>query len=248
MSIHETAVVADDTVHLGTSVIGPFAVVGVDSVTGDEGHVVICDDSTVSSHAVVGRGVTLGPGCHVSPGAVVMTSVPEFAVVSGNPAQIVGYRDTFTAGRAPLVDPDRGDRDVPVEGVSLHQLQMATDLRGVLRAVECDDLPFDVHRVFSVSEVPHGNVRGAHAHRECHQLLWCVAGSLRCLVDDGRRRAEVLLSPNGIGLHMPPGIWGTQYQYSPGTVLNVAASHPYDADDYIRDYPTFLQFLGPVRR
>jgi dTDP-4-dehydrorhamnose 3,5-epimerase-like enzyme len=244
MSIHETAVVAADTVQLGDVAVGPYAVVGIDTSDNDDRPVVIHGGTSVASHAVVNRGVVLGAGCQILPSAVVHDNVPENAVVGGNPARIVGYRDPIAAGRAPLVDPARGDTEVPVEGVSLIPFQVVTDLRGALRALECDHLPFAVRRVFTVSEVPNGDLRGAHAHRKCHQLLWCVSGSLRCLVDDGRRRAEVLLGPGGMALHMPPGIWGTQYRYERDTVLNVAASLPYDAEDYIRDYASFLEYVG----
>jgi hypothetical protein len=38
-------------------------------------------------------------------------------------------------------------------------------------------------------------------------------------------------------------VWGTQYKYSADAVLLVFASLPYDADDYIRDYGTWLETL-----
>jgi dTDP-4-dehydrorhamnose 3,5-epimerase-like enzyme len=180
----------------------------------------------------------------VLPGAIVETNVPGNSIVGGNPAQIQGYRDSLASGPAVLVDPSRGDREVPVDGVQLLPVQLARDLRGALAAVECSFIPFPVARIFTVNDVPDGNVRGAHAHRTCHQFLWCVAGSLRCLVDDGRRRSEVLVSADGLGLYMPPMTWGTQYRYVPGTVLNVAASHAYDSGDYIREYDEFTALLS----
>jgi hypothetical protein len=38
--------------------------------------------------------------------------------------------------------------------------------------------------------------------------------------------------------------WMTQYKYTPNAVLLVLASHPYDADDYIRDYDEFISMIG----
>lgn len=241
MAVHPTAIVAKDSFIRGAWDVGPFAVVGVDGAAGKGTPVEVADGAEVSSHAVVTRGVRLGAGCLVLPGAVVDTDVPVNAIVGGNPAQIVGYRDSLASGPAILVDPSRGDTEVPVDGVELLPLRLATDLRGALTAIECDELPFVVRRIFTVNEVPDGNVRGAHAHKQCHQFLWCVAGSLRCLVDDGTRRAEVLLSGDGMGLYMPPRTWGTQYRYEAETVLNVAASHPYEAADYLRTYEEFLR-------
>jgi hypothetical protein len=240
LSVHETAIISADTVLHPDSRVGPFAVIGIDSAAASLGPVEVGRGAEVSSHAVITRGVRLGAGCLVLPGAVVENSVPGNSIVGGNPAHIMGYRDSLDAGPARLVDPSRGDRDVAVDGVKLLPVQLARDLRGALAAVECSFIPFPVERIFTVNDVPGGDVRGAHAHRTCHQFLWCVAGSLRCLVDDGKRRSEVLLGADGLGLYMPPMTWGTQYRYVPGTVLNVAASHPYDSSDYIREYDEFI--------
>ena len=81
------------------------------------------------------------------------------------------------------------------------------------------------------------------AHRECEQVLVCVAGSVRAIVDDGTSRREFLLDSPDVGLYMPPMTWGTQYRYSADAVLVVLASLPYDASDYIRDYDSFLAML-----
>jgi UDP-2-acetamido-3-amino-2,3-dideoxy-glucuronate N-acetyltransferase len=88
--------------------------------------------------------------------------------------------------------------------------------------------------------VPSTDVRGAHAHRRCHQLLVCVQGSVNAVVDDGTERQEFVLDRPDVGLHMEPMIWGTQYRYSADAVLLVLASDPYDAGDYIRDHEVFL--------
>ena len=101
-------------------------------------------------------------------------------------------------------------------------------------------LPFRVKRFFYVSNVPEGEPRGIHAHKECHQFLVCVAGSVKAMIDDGQHREVISLSSNGEGLHMPPLTWGAQYDYSPDAVLLVLASHPYDAEDYIHEYEEFL--------
>jgi UDP-2-acetamido-3-amino-2,3-dideoxy-glucuronate N-acetyltransferase len=101
-------------------------------------------------------------------------------------------------------------------------------------------LPFSVKRFFYVSNVPEGEPRGIHAHKECHQFLVCVAGSVKAMIDDGQRREVISLASNGEGLHMPPLTWGAQYDYSPDAVLLVMASHPYDEDDYIHEYEEFI--------
>ena len=91
--------------------------------------------------------------------------------------------------------------------------------------------------------VPSEDVRGAHAHRECAQLLVCLYGSLTCLVDDDGARRQVCLEQPNIGLYIPPIVWGTQFQYSFDAVLGAFASLPYDPDDYIREYENYLKLV-----
>jgi UDP-2-acetamido-3-amino-2,3-dideoxy-glucuronate N-acetyltransferase len=105
-------------------------------------------------------------------------------------------------------------------------------------------LPFRAARIFIISDVPEGQPRGIHAHRECAQFLICITGSVKAMVDDGQTRRVVLLDSSDKGLHMPAMTWGTQYDYSPDAVLLVLASHRYDPDDYIHDYDEFLQLAA----
>jgi hypothetical protein len=102
-------------------------------------------------------------------------------------------------------------------------------------------VPFQVNRVFFITNVPSHHVRGEHGHKACHQLLVCLQGSIMVSADNGRERGQWLLNSPSVGLHIHPMVWAAQYQYSPNSVLCVFASHPYDPDDYIRDYEEFLQ-------
>ena len=130
-----------------------------------------------------------------------------------------------------------------VPGVVVHRLTQARDERGSLAALELAECPFEPRRIFAVYDVPSESVRGAHAHRSCHQFLVCVAGSVTCSVDDGTLTDEIDLDGPAVGLHIPPMVWGTQWKYTSDAVLLVLASHAYDADDYIRDYDEFLTVL-----
>jgi dTDP-4-dehydrorhamnose 3,5-epimerase-like enzyme len=94
-----------------------------------------------------------------------------------------------------------------------------------------------------VYDVESKEVRGEHAHKQCHQFLICVNGSCSVVVDDGTKRQEILLDRPGLGLYIPPMIWATQYKHSPDAVLLVFASEIYDPEDYIRDYQEFLDKL-----
>jgi hypothetical protein len=63
------------------------------------------------------------------------------------------------------------------------------------------------------------------------------------VADDGVNRQEFILDKPQIGLYLPPLTWGIQYRYSHDAVLLVFASDYYDADDYIRDYRQFVDYV-----
>jgi hypothetical protein len=176
----------------------------------------------------------------------VTRDVPANAVVVGNPARIRGY--VHEGSTTPAAD-ERPLESRRLAGTSsLIPVTVARDLRGSLAAVElADGLPFVPQRLFAVFDVPSKDVRGEHAHRVCSQVLVCVRGSVRCIVDDGTLREEVVLDHPDVALHMPPMVWGTQFDYSADAVLVVFASHRYDSADYIRDYDAFLAEVGSAQ-
>jgi UDP-2-acetamido-3-amino-2,3-dideoxy-glucuronate N-acetyltransferase len=133
-----------------------------------------------------------------------------------------------------------GFETTKVKGVRLHHMLKVVDPRGNLTVGEfCRTVPFAAKRYFIVFDVPSLETRGEHAHRECHQFLICVRGSCAVIADDGVHRDEFVLDSPERGLHLSPMVWGVQYKYSQDAVLLVFASHYYDNNDYIRDYPDF---------
>lgn len=243
-AIDARAFVSDD-VHLGRGVsVGPMA-----TVVADEAPyvaTVLADGAQVGANATVAAGCTVGFRARVAPGAVVLRSVPPLAIVEGNPGKIKGYVDSpqSAASRsAPASAAAQPGHAVAsrVRGVTLHALRTIPDLRGTLTPGEFGkDVPFAVERFFLVYGVPSSETRGEHAHHRCKQFLLAVSGSVQVLVDDGQRREEFTLDRAGVGLYIPPMVWGVQYRYTADCVLLVFASEPYDAKDYIRDYAHFL--------
>ena len=105
-----------------------------------------------------------------------------------------------------------------------------------------DNIPFEVKRIFYIYDIPGGEDRGAHAHKDCHQFLIAVSGSFEVEMDDGTNKRTVTLNRPYYGLHIPPGIWAAEKGFSSGAVCLVLASHKYDEKDYIRDYRNFLAY------
>jgi acetyltransferase-like isoleucine patch superfamily enzyme len=200
--------------------------------------------ASIGANATILPGVVIGSMAMVGAGAVVTRNVPANAVVVGNPARIVRYVSTATP-KAPTLGGVSGqgpdERKSEVQGVCLIRTPTIRDLRGNLVARQLGSgLPFQPQRCFLIHSVPTKEVRGEHAHRQCEQLLICVSGSVNLLCDDGERRTEFKLDSPEFGLHIGPMVWGTQYRYTNDAVLLVLASLPYDADDYVRDYDTFI--------
>lgn len=126
---------------------------------------------------------------------------------------------------------------------SVIELPKITMRQGNITPIQgVENLPFDVKRVFYTYDIPGGESRGAHAHKECHQFIVAASGAFEVLLDDGINKRTVLLNRPFYGLHVPPGIWASEQGFSSGAICLVLASDLYSKDDYIRDYEEFLQF------
>jgi dTDP-4-dehydrorhamnose 3,5-epimerase-like enzyme len=203
---------------------------------------------------VVLPGVEIGTKAVVGAGAVVTSNVPPYAIVVGNPARITATTTTTAQTKPTPALPAHHPSTTPSAkssaAANLLPLPKFRDLRGSLIPIEFgDNLPFIPKRIFCVYEVTGERIRGEHAHRECHQILICINGSLRVLVDNGTERREVTLDTPQSALHIHPLVWASQRRFSPNAVVLVLASHPYDNADYIRDYRDFQQVVlsGRIR-
>lgn len=103
-------------------------------------------------------------------------------------------------------------------------------------------IPFEVKRSYYLYDVPGGESRGGHAHRELSQLIVAASGSFSVTLDDGKVKRTFLLNRPYQGLYVVPGIWRTLDDFSSGSVCLVLASHGYDEADYIRDYNDFIKY------
>ena len=118
-----------------------------------------------------------------------------------------------------------------------------SDRKGNISVVENGiTVPFDVKRVYYLYDVPGGESRGSHAHKELSQLIIAASGSFRVTLDDGNVKRSFILNRPYQGLYVKPGIWRDLDDFSSGAVCMVLVSEVYKEDDYIRDYNDFLNF------
>jgi len=130
-----------------------------------------------------------------------------------------------------------------VSDCSLIELPKIENRSGNLTSIQNSiEIPFDIKRIFYLYDIPGGKDRGAHAHIECHQFLIAGSGSFDVLLDDGKSKKLVTLNQPYKGLHIPPGIWASEINFSSGSICLVLASHKYDEKDYIRNYNDFLKY------
>ena len=139
---------------------------------------------------------------------------------------------------------DSNARKASVFDCSVLELNKNHDVEGNLTYIYQNiHVPFPINRVFYSYDIPGGEDRGAHAHKECHQFIIAASGAFEVVLDDGVSKRTVSLNRPFWGLHVPPGIWASEQSFSSGSICLVLASHGYSEADYIRDYDDFLQYV-----
>jgi hypothetical protein len=103
-------------------------------------------------------------------------------------------------------------------------------------------IPFDIKRVYYLYDVPGGESRGGHAHKELQQFIVAASGSFDVTIDDGLLKRTFTINRPYRGLLIVPGIWRELDNFSSGSVCLVLASTAYSVDDYIRDYNKFKEY------
>ena len=118
--------------------------------------------------------------------------------------------------------------------------QSKGDDRGSLVALESNkNIPFEIKRVYYIFDTKSGVVRGLHAHKDLSQVMVCLKGSCRIVLDNGCTKEQVVLDSPDKGLLIDSMMWREMHDFSADCVLLVLASEHYDEADYIRDYDEF---------
>jgi dTDP-4-dehydrorhamnose 3,5-epimerase-like enzyme len=123
------------------------------------------------------------------------------------------------------------------------------DPRGNLTFLESGiHAPFQIERVYYLYDVPGGETRGGHAHKELQQFIIAAAGSFDVVLDDGRERQRYHLNRSYFGLYLPRMIWRELDNFSSSSVCLVLASAHYAEEDYIRDYAEYCRIVDSLPR
>lgn len=127
---------------------------------------------------------------------------------------------------------------------SIIELPRVHNVAGNITAINNGEeiIPFEIKRLYYLYDIPGGEGRGAHAHKELKQLIIAASGSFDLTLDDGTTKRTFNLSKPYYGLYLPSGIWREINNFSSGAICLVLASERYRADDYIRDYNQYLKF------
>lgn len=103
-------------------------------------------------------------------------------------------------------------------------------------------IPFAVKRVYYLYDIPGGESRAAHGHKQLEQFIVAASGSFDITIDDGINKKTVQLNRPYMGLHIQPGIWRDISNFSSGAICLVLASMLYTEADYLRDYRQFKNY------
>lgn len=134
-------------------------------------------------------------------------------------------------------------KESSISDCSFIQLQKIHNRAGNITAInELTDIPFEIKRVYYLYDVPGGEERGGHAHKNLYQFVVAASGSFDIVLNDGKKKKTVNLNRPYFGLNIVPGIWREIINFSSGSICLVLASTVYEETDYIRNMESFLKW------
>ena len=142
------------------------------------------------------------------------------------------------------------EMDLHIKNCKYIELKQIVDEKdGVLSIGESKkEIPFDILRVYYIYGVSYSKAtRGFHAHKALEQAIFCISGSFKLMLDDGKAKQYIFLSDPNHGIYLGPQVWHTMFEFSKDCIILVFASDYFDELDYIRDYDEFLKYLKIVK-
>ena len=106
--------------------------------------------------------------------------------------------------------------------------------RGTLSFTNFDDLPFQPKRFMTMYNIPKGEVRGKHAHREDRQILICLSGKIRVKLIGKDWDESHILNP-GDSILQDTYVWAEQEYLEDDTIMVVLCSEKFNKNEYIWD-------------
>lgn len=104
-------------------------------------------------------------------------------------------------------------------------------------------IPFPIKRFYYIFDVDDGAIRGKHAHKETQQVLFCLRGSIKIILDNGSEKEEIILDKPNQGIFLDRMMWHDMIDFKKDTLLLIMASDVYKEEDYIRNYENFISLI-----
>jgi dTDP-4-dehydrorhamnose 3,5-epimerase-like enzyme len=128
-----------------------------------------------------------------------------------------------------------------LDGYKIITTSSVVDDRGSVAFIEFGkDLPFVIKRVYWLYNLK--EARGAHAHKELQQFLFCPHGALEVILDDGHSKESIILDIPNKGILITKSLWREIINYQNNPQLIVLASDVYEEEDYIKSYEEFKKW------
>ncbi len=186
--------------------------------------------ASIGANATILPGITIGANSIIGAGSVVTRDVPDNATVYGNPARV---QSVGTQVKTHSVQ--------EIHENTFGEINLIRDSLGALQVLEFNEkLPFLPKRIFTLSQVPPGVMRGGHAHRICEQFLFLQSGCVTIKTFNGSVWQKTKLDELEASVYVPSLNWLELSDFSTNAVVLVLASHHYEETDYIRNIDEFI--------
>jgi dTDP-4-dehydrorhamnose 3,5-epimerase-like enzyme len=128
--------------------------------------------------------------------------------------------------------------------VQKFEVPINPDANGCLGIIEFESLDFVPQRIYWLSDIPQGGIRGRHAHKSLRQIFVLMQGNMSIEIFQGSKKILYELKSRGESLVVPPGLWRNICNASEDAILLVLCDQSYSEEDYIRDFNAYLTWYG----